>query len=84
MARRRFSIFSLAFLDVMFCGFGAVVLISSLAVLPLALAFARTSCWDLREKGWRQLYGLGLWQLPLVSYLKTKPWRKTGEHPAAR
>ncbi|MCZ6644099.1 MAG: VWA domain-containing protein [Gammaproteobacteria bacterium] len=27
MARRRFSIFSLAFLDVMFCGFGAVVLI---------------------------------------------------------
>ncbi len=27
MARRRFSIFSLSFLDVMFCGFGAVVLI---------------------------------------------------------
>jgi len=27
LARRRFSIFSLAFLDVMFCGFGAVVLI---------------------------------------------------------
>ncbi|MCZ6619862.1 MAG: VWA domain-containing protein [Gammaproteobacteria bacterium] len=27
MARRRFSIFSMSFLDVMFCGFGAVVLI---------------------------------------------------------
>ena len=27
MARRRLSVFSLAFLDVMSCGFGAVVLI---------------------------------------------------------
>ena len=27
MARRRFSVFSLSFLDVMSCGFGAVVLI---------------------------------------------------------
>ena len=56
---------------------GMIVLVASLGLLPLGLALARTSCWDIAETGWRPLYGVGVWQLPFVGYVRTRDWRKS-------
>ena len=58
---------------------GGIVLAVSILLLPLVLGFARTASWDLSEAGWRQLYGLGLSQLPLVPFIRSQPWRKDDE-----
>jgi hypothetical protein len=55
---------------------GTIVLVASLGLLPLGLALARTSCWDIAETGWRPLYGVGVWQPPLVGYIRTRAWRR--------
>ncbi len=57
---------------------GTIVLIVALLLTPLGLALARTSCWDIAESGWRPLYGVGVWQLPLVGYIRTRGWRNNG------
>ena len=63
---------------------GTIVLFVALLLMPWGLAIARTSCWDIAKSGWRQLYGLGVWQLPLVGYIRTRAWQKNrGEETAS-